>query len=131
VFFPSRYEYRSVDTLLRDFELMKNNAIKFNGQASSLAQEAISINDFVKDKIESQRIELTELEAAVEDQMGGKPKKKKKGSASKKSSASSANMTSVGGINVNLGDLRSSGLQLDGIDSDSDSDDSFSTGLLG
>jgi hypothetical protein len=122
VLYFSRYEYRSVDTLLRDFELMKNNAIKFNGQASSIAQEAISIFDFVKDTIESQRTELTELEAAVEDQMGGKPKKKKKRNAKK--NAASANMASVG-VNVNLG------LQLDGIDSDSDSDDSFSAGLLG
>lgn len=117
----SRYEYRSVDIVLRDFELMKNNAIKFNGQASPIAQEAISIYDFVKDKIESDRAELTALEAAVDDQMGGGGGKQGK---SKRAKKGGTNTTNIGGVNVNLGDLRSSSMPLD--DADSDSDDSFS-----
>ena len=47
---------------------MKNNAIKFNGQESPIAQEAISIYDYVKNKIESNRSELIRLEQQVEDQ---------------------------------------------------------------
>ena len=94
----SRYEYRSVDTLLRDFELMKNNAIKFNGQASPIAQEAISIYDFVKDKIEGDRTELMELEAAVDEQMGGGSSKGKKRSSKK----GSGNTARIGGVSVDL-----------------------------
>jgi hypothetical protein len=31
-FCRSRYEYRTADSFVKDFELMKNNAIKFNGK---------------------------------------------------------------------------------------------------
>lgn len=126
------YEYRSVDTLLRDFELMKNNAIKFNGEASPIAQEAVSIYNFVKDKVEAQRDELTALEVAVTDQMGSgerkQPKIKVKGSSSKSHSRVSGSHTAkINGIDVNLGDLSGSALQLDGVESDSD--DSFDADL--
>lgn len=116
----SKYEYRSADALLRDFELMKNNAIKFNGQANAIAQEAIAIQDYVKDQIESSRAELSALEEAVEDQMNTKPKKKKKGLSKKAASSTTA---SVGGVSVNIGDLSQS-MHFDGVDSDSDESDS-------
>lgn len=120
----SRYEYRAADSLVRDFELMKTNAIKFNGQASPITQEAIAIFEYVRDQIESSRSEFLQLEVDVQEQMSGKPKKKKK-LGTKKSSASSSNIGMVGGVQVNLGNLK-----FDGMDAiDSDSDDSFS-GLL-
>jgi len=122
VLYINRYEYRSADVLLRDFELMKNNAIKFNEQSSPIAQEAIAIYELVKDKIESQRAELKELEAAVDDQMGGKPKKKKKGGPT--STKSSASVTSAGNM-ASLGeDLRQNSMPLEG--GETDSDESFS-----
>ena len=105
---------------------MKNNAIKFNGQGTPIAQEATAIYDYVKDKIESNRSELTSLEQQVEDQMSGKPQKKKK-SGTKKSSGATSTVAKVHGVSVNLGDLGQSGLSLDG--SESDSDESYS-GLL-
>ena len=99
-----RYEYRSTDFLLRDFELMKNNAIKFNGQESPIAQEAISIYDYVKDKIESNRSELTSLEQQVEDQMSGIPKRKKKSGTKKFTVAgATSSVANVYGVSVNLG----------------------------
>jgi hypothetical protein len=123
----SRYEYRSADAMVRDFELMKTNAIKFNGQASPITQEAIAIFDYVRDQIEASRDEFASLEVAVQEQMSGKPKKKKKQAGTKKSSAASGNVGMVGGVQVNLGDFKFEGMSMDGIDSDSD--DSF-TGLL-
>jgi transcription initiation factor TFIID subunit 1 len=113
--------------MVRDFELMKTNAIKFNGQASPITQEAIAIFDYVRDQIEASRDEFASLEVAVQEQMSGKPKKKKKQAGTKKSSAASGNVGMVGGVQVNLGDFKFEGMSMDGIDSDSD--DSF-TGLL-
>lgn len=81
------YEYKSIDRFVRDFELMKNNAIKFNGEGNTISQEAIAIYEFVKDTIDAQRTELEDLEAAVEDQMTTKPKKKRKKSAGRSSSS--------------------------------------------
>jgi hypothetical protein len=119
----SRYEYRTADAMVRDFELMKSNAIKFNGQASPITQEAISIFDYVQDQVNASRDELTQLEVAVNEQMSGKPKKKQGGT--KKSAVASSNVGMVGGVQVNLGNFKFDGM--DGIESDSD--DSF-TGLL-
>jgi hypothetical protein len=88
-----------------DFELMKSNAIKFNGQTNSIALEAIAIYDFVKDQVEACRSELSTLEEAVKEQMSGKPKKKGKVGSTKKASGSSAgNVVQVDGLDVDLGD---------------------------
>jgi exopolyphosphatase/pppGpp-phosphohydrolase len=107
---------------------MKSNAIKFNGQANSIAQEAVAIHEYVKDQIDSNREELSALEEAVEEQMSTKPTKKKKGLSKKAAGASSGTVATFGGVDVNLGDLSKS-MHFDG-DEDSDSDESFS-GLLG
>lgn len=120
-----RYEYRSADNLVRDFDLMKSNAVKFNGQTSPIAQEAIAIHEFVSNQIESHRSELSALETAVQDQMNGKPKKKVKKGLMK--SSGSGNTARIGGISVNLGDFQ--GMQFEGNDSDSGDEVSF-TGLL-
>jgi hypothetical protein len=103
---------------------MKNNAIKFNGEGSQIAQEAVAIYDFVRDQVDSSRQELSALEEAVEDQMSGKPKSKKRKKAGSKSKP--ATTASIGGVSINLGDLSSS-MHFTG--ADSDSDESFE-GLL-
>lgn len=120
------YEYRSADLLLRDFDLMKNNAIKFNGQANPISQEAIAIYDFVKNKIETNRDELSALEAAVDEQMNGKPKKKK-AKTSLSSATTAGNVANWDGVPINLGDLKQSNY-LGG--DDSDSGDESVSGLL-
>jgi hypothetical protein len=116
LFWLCRYEYRTADGLVRDFELMKNNAVKFNGPASPIAAEAIAIYELVRDQIESHRSELSELEESVKEQMGGKPKKRKL-LEGKKKKLGRGNTASLGGLNVNLGDLSS---HFHGDDSDSD-----------
>ena len=112
-----KYEYRTADALVKDFELMKNNAIKFNTAASPIAQEAIAIHEFVRDQVQASRSELTKLEEQVEDQMGGKKKKRKDTGAATPS-------ISIEGVNVNLGDLK-------GYDSGSGDDDEVFTGTIG
>ena len=89
---------------------MKNNAVKFNGEHSEIAQEAIAIHQFVRDQIEGNRSELTKLEEQVEDQMSGKSKKRKLDSGGSK------NYASLEGVPINLGDLK-------GYDSGSGDDD--------
>jgi hypothetical protein len=88
----------------------------------SIALEAVAIYGFVSNQIESIRPELTALEEEVDEIMNGKPvnKKLKAGKKSKKPSAGACrNIANVGGVAVDLGDIR-----LGGSD-DSDSDDSF------
>mmetsp|Transcript_9580 Transcript_9580/g.12123 ORF Transcript_9580/g.12123 Transcript_9580/m.12123 type:complete len:1513 (-) Transcript_9580:108-4646(-) len=77
-----KYEYRTVDAFVEDFELMKNNAIKFNGNKSQLGNDAVSIYEFVKGTIEADRGEFTDLELAVEEQYNSSGVKKKGSRAS-------------------------------------------------
>lgn len=121
-----KYDYNIADKFVADFELMKQNAIKFNGKNSPLGIEAVEIWQFVKTTIEQDREEFDQMEEAVRDQMSGKKKKKAKSKASSDASSSSktapmntANVV-LDGIEtqVNLGDNFSFGL------GDSDSDDS-------
>lgn len=122
-----KYDYNIAEKFVADFELMKQNAIKFNGKNSPLANEAVEIWQFVKTTIEQDRKEFDEMEEAVRDQMSGKKKKKAKSKASSDASSSSktapmntANVVLDGiQVNVNLGDNFSFGLG-----DDSDSDDS-------
>jgi hypothetical protein len=116
------FQYRKADAFLRDFEIMKANAIKFNGPTNAIALEAIAIYDFVKKQIESIRDELTALEEEVDEIMSGKAASKKlKTGKTKKSSTTSRNIANIGGMSVDLGDLSRLGAGSD----DSDSDDSF------
>jgi len=126
------YEYRTADAFLRDFELMRNNAVKFNGKESLLGRSACAIYDFAKEQVEQSRAELSEMEAAVQDQLSGK--KKKKGKAKSKASGSATaglaennSTTMVDGVPVNLGDLDLS--RLDGGDSDSDDSGDYTSFL--
>ena len=81
-----RCEYRTADAFLDEFELMKNNAIKFNGPTHLLAKEATAIYDFVKDSIEANREEFNDLELAVSVSLSGPKKKKSRKSGGKKKS---------------------------------------------
>lgn len=118
-----RFDYRTAEAFVRDFELMKTNALKFNGPANVISQEAVAIHDYVRDQVDSCRSELTSLEEQVDELMNAKPKKKLKISASKSSgTAFGSNLASIGGISVNLGDLKNT---VFGADEDSDSDESI------
>lgn len=121
--FVNSFQYRKADAFLRDFEIMKGNAIKFNGPANAIALEAAAIYDFVKNQIESIRVELTPLEEEVDEIMSGKAAGKKlKGGKSKKiSSGAARNVANIGGMSIELGNLSRLG---EGSDY-SDSDDSF------
>lgn len=125
-----KYEYNTADKFVAHFELMKTNAIKFNGKGTPLANEAVEIWEFVETTIEQNREEFNQMEAAVKDQMSWKKKKKTKkssktasGDVSSSSKAAPMNTANVvlDGIatQVNLGTNFSFGL-----DGDSDSDDS-------
>uniref|UniRef100_A0A7S1D8C8 Bromo domain-containing protein n=1 Tax=Cyclophora tenuis TaxID=216820 RepID=A0A7S1D8C8_CYCTE len=113
-----KYEYKTGEAFLKDFNLMKNNAIKFNGESSWLALEAKKIYEFVKSTLDANKGELSSLEDAVRDQMSGK--KKSKVSPKGKPSVSPTADVMVDG--VALGDLSK-------FDDDTESDDS-STGLI-
>eukprot|EP00978_Attheya_sp_CCMP212_P011558 scaffold28550_cov41-Attheya_sp.AAC.1 len=123
----SRYEYKTAALFLRDLELMKSNAIKYNGPESELSKEAIAIYEFAKDTVEQNRSEFDSMEQAVKDQLGGGRKKQKKSSMPKSQTSmnngrmSTANLV-VDGISttVNIGDEGFAGRFGD----DSDSDDS-------
>ena len=82
-----KYEYRTADSMLKDLELVKTNAIKFNGAGTMLAIEATGIYDTAKSMVDASRAELSHLEEAVEDQMSTQSKKKR---TTKKSAASAA-----------------------------------------
>ena len=45
--FPCSYEYRTADAFVKDFELMKNNAVKFNGKLASVSINGNSSLNFV------------------------------------------------------------------------------------
>lgn len=107
---------------------MRDNAVKFNGKESPLARSACAIYDFAKEQVQQSRAELSEMEAAVQDQLSGKKKKKKKSKATSKALGSAAaglaesnSTTMVDGVAVNLGDLGDLSRLGEG---DSDSDDS-------
>lgn len=104
-----KYEYRTADSFLKDFELMKSNAIKFNGPGAIISEEAAIIYQQVKENIEEGRAELSLLEEAVDEQLNTKPKKRRKAGSPKGSG---------GGIGS---DIMGIDFNFDGI-SDSDSD---------
>jgi hypothetical protein len=74
----TRYEYKTASAFLADFELMKNNAVKFNGMNSTLANEATAIVEMVTKNIELDREELEMMEEAVREQLTGSSSGKKK-----------------------------------------------------
>ncbi|KAL7540002.1 hypothetical protein ACHAXR_010808 [Thalassiosira sp. AJA248-18] len=122
-----KYDYNTADKFLADFELMKMNAIKFNGKGSPLANEAVEIWQFVKTTIEQHREEFNQMEEAVRDQMSGKKKKKAKSKAAS-DALSSSKATQMATANVVLDGIETQvnlGTNLSfGLGGESDSDDS-------
>jgi hypothetical protein len=116
---------RAANSFFSDFDLMKRNAINFNGKGSALANEATEIYEFVKSTIDQNREEFDQMEEAVQDQINNGRRKKKlkvakgKGKASETSSSKAALTAKLDGIEINLGTNLSFGFG-----GDSDSDDS-------
>lgn len=103
-----KFQYKTADSFLREFALMKSNAEKFNGISHPLAMEASRIYDQVKHSIDADRAELTNMENELLEMNGGKKKKKTP-------SKSPTDSVTVDGVVVGY-DLQH--------DDDSDSDDS-------
>ena len=110
--FYSSYEYRTIEAFLKDFKLMQNNAIRFNGKDSILGEEATDIYEFVSETIEGNREEFEALEVAVKEQLSGSHRKKKKGSQPKESNADEQSIGTTTNVmldgfqtTVNLGDI--------------------------
>jgi len=91
------YEYRTTEGFLKDFQLMRANAIKFNGAGTAIAEEGVQIFDIVKSRIEESRGELADLEEAVQEQLSTKPKKKKTKTKVKAMSPAEAAMAAASG----------------------------------
>jgi hypothetical protein len=85
--------------MLKDFDLMKNNAVRFNGPDHPLAAEANAIYEFTKSEIADNRQQLTMMEEAVRDQMSSKKSKKAKAAQDKMARSSDGGFDAV----VNLG----------------------------
>ena len=115
-----KYEYKTADSFLAEFDLMRNNAVKFNGELSPISIEAKEIYESVKSTIEQNRDEFKQMEQAVVDQLSGKKKTSKKKGGTSSSSAKWSNVVLDGvQTQINLGD--NLGFALGGSDSD-DSD---------
>merc|ERR1740136_89270 len=118
-----RYEYKHVDSFISDFEVMMNNAVKFNGVGSSLGTEATSVYEFVKNTVAQSRADFDDMERAVREQMQNSGRKKGSSASSPKNAhtgekdrkpgkSTSANVN-LGGTTVYLGDDLKSSLQFD------------------
>jgi hypothetical protein len=89
-----RYEYRTADAFIKDFEVMKDNASKYNGTHSPISIEAAKIYDVVKSTIEANRDEFTSIEIAVKEQFNSGDKKRSR-STTPRDVDSSGNPASV------------------------------------
>ena len=127
-----RYEYRTADAFIKDFELMRNNAIKYNGVGSPLGNEATAIYESVKLQIDQSRADFTKFEDAVKEQLSGNRNKKlkNKGSTSDTALGSKGNgggsQSSVSMANVVVDGVETTVnlLGLGSLNVDTDSDDS-------
>jgi len=100
------YKYPTADEFVKEFELMKMNAIKFNGKGSQLANEAVDIYEHIRNAVKLNRTEITEMEEAVRDQKSGKKKRAKAASASSNKPINTASVVLDGvETQVNLGSL--------------------------
>ncbi len=54
---------------MRDFELMKDNAVTFNGVGHPLANEGTAIYEFVRETVQENKPDFDAMEAAVDEQM--------------------------------------------------------------
>lgn len=104
--------------MLRDFELMKNNAMRFNGPNHPLSTEANAIYEFVQSEIADNRLQLDIMEEAVKDMSSKKSKKAKAAQAKMAKSSEGGFSAVVDGVAVNLGNFSKDAFDY------SDSDDS-------
>jgi len=70
-----RYEYKTADSFISDFDLMKKNAVKFNGESNIIAKEANEIYMFVNNIVNLNKAEFDEMEMAVKHQLNFGKKK--------------------------------------------------------
>eukprot|EP00546_Thalassionema_frauenfeldii_P017142 CAMPEP_0178897122 /NCGR_PEP_ID=MMETSP0786-20121207/1565_1 /TAXON_ID=186022 /ORGANISM="Thalassionema frauenfeldii, Strain CCMP 1798" /LENGTH=1512 /DNA_ID=CAMNT_0020567625 /DNA_START=435 /DNA_END=4974 /DNA_ORIENTATION=+ len=63
----NKNKYKTADAFVKDFLLMKTNAEKFNGAQNPLALEANRIYEYVKQVVEKDRDELTQMELALQN----------------------------------------------------------------
>lgn len=122
----NRYEYRTADSFVKDFELMKNNAVNFNGLGTPIANEGVAIYELVKEQVDANQSELKSMEDAVKEQFV-KPKKKKKKKTGKKKAAAAAAAAAagdmLGDVDVDVANLPTDfEMNLDDIGSDSEGD---------
>lgn len=61
------FEYKTCAEFLGDFELMKNNTVKFNGEDHDVTKEGIAIYELVKEEIVNYATKLQELEKAIKE----------------------------------------------------------------
>ncbi|KAG7357332.1 DUF3591 domain containing protein [Nitzschia inconspicua] len=120
------FKYPTADAMLKDFQLMKSNALKFNGADSVIGAEASAIYDMVCKRVEANRAELSHLEEAVADQMNTKPPKKrrKKGDPKPPKKSSASKTAASSSIDHSILDGLSKEINLDDIDFDLSDDDS-------
>jgi Bromodomain/Protein of unknown function (DUF3591) len=78
------FQYTSTENMLKDFALMKNNTIKFNGKGTVLAEEADAMYNTVKNLIDQNSAELSHLEEAAAQVMGKNTTRAKGGRKKKK-----------------------------------------------
>lgn len=100
-----RYEYKLVDAFVNDFEIMMNNAVKYNGVGSVLGTEATAIYEFVKSTVAENRKEFDHMEQAVREQMQNSGRKKARATSPKNETAGEKERKSGkdASLNVNLG----------------------------
>ena len=72
-----KYKYHTANAMLKDFALVKINAVKVNGGGTMLADLASDIYDTAKNMVEVNQDELSQLEQAVAEQMSTSLKKKR------------------------------------------------------
>lgn len=94
--------------MLKDFDLMKNNAVRFNGPDHPLAAEANAIYEFAKSEIADNRQQLTMMEEAVRDQMSSKKSKKAKAAQAKMARSSDVGFDAVANLGMDAFDFSDS-----------------------
>jgi len=106
------FQYASTESMLKDFELMKNNTIKYNGNGTVLAEEADAMYNVVKKLIDQNSAELSHLEEAAAQVMGKKTTKakgkKKKTTSKKKGGADDSDEDEAYSVDLNLDELSDS-----------------------
>lgn len=65
------FQYTTCSAFLRDFDLMKSNAVKFNGADHEVGKEGVDIYDAVKEEIIKDAVKLQQLEKSIKQAAQG------------------------------------------------------------